>query len=320
MRERTALDSILDAVGHTPMVELTRLGRGLPGRIFGKAEFLNPGASMKDRIGLQILDDAEGAGYLLPGMAVVEMTSGNTGISLAMACAVKGYPFIAVMSKGNSPERIRMLKALGARVELVPQARGHDPGQVTGEDLALVEKRTRELVVELGAFWADQFHNPGNYVAHSMSTGQEIWEQMQGRVDVFLHVVGTAGTFRGVSRALKEKDQRVRCLAVEPALAPILAGEEVQDQRHKLQGSSYAMVPPLWDSTCCDGYLKVTDEEAIEASRRLARTEGILTGYTAGGNVAAALQVAAASEPEARIVTLLCDSGMKYLSTDLFPL
>ncbi len=320
MTAKTTLDSILDAVGHTPLVELARLGRGLPGRIFGKAEFMNPGASMKDRIGLQILREAEAGGQLRSGMAVVEMTSGNTGISLAMACAVTGYPFIAVMSQGNSPERTRMLKALGARVELVPQARGHTPGQVTGEDLALVEKRTRELVAELGAFWADQFHNPNNHIAHCLTTGAEIWEQMEGRVDVFLHVVGTAGTFRGVAQALKDRDQRVRCLAVEPALAPVLAGEEVKDQRHQLQGSSYAMVPPLWDPACCDGYLKVTDEEAVEAGRRLARSEGIVAGYTSGGNVAAALQVAAASEPHTRIVTLLCDSGMKYLSTNLFPL
>ena len=223
------------------------------------------------------------------------------------------------MSEGNSPERRQILRALGAQVELVPQGPESTPGQVTGDDLALVEERAVELTEELGAFRADQFNNPSNVLAHYRGTGQEIWQQLAGAVDIFLHVVGTSGTFTGIAKALKEKNPRVRCLAVEPAVAPVLAGGSVVSKSHKLQGSSYAFVPSLWEPEYCDGFLTVTDAETEEMARRLAREEGIFAGYTAGGNVAAALKVARDCTPGTNIVTLLCDSGMKYLSTDLFP-
>ncbi len=189
---------------------------------------------------------------------------------------------------------------------------------VTGEDLALVEKRAKELQEELGAFWANQFHNPGNCAAHHQTTAQEIWQQMDGKIDFFIDVVGTSGTFTGIATALKEKNPNIQCWAVEPATAPVLAGKPVTNPKHVLQGSSYAKIPHLWQSEVCDGYLTVTDGEAIRAARRLAAEEGLLCGYTSGGNVAAALRLAGWCDPGARIVTVLCDSGMKYLSCDLF--
>lgn len=310
--------SVIDAIGRTPLIELARVGRDLPAQIFAKAEFMNPSGSMKDRIALKMIEDAERAGKLKPGGIVLEETSGNTGIGLAMVCAVKGYRFVAVMSEGNSPERRQVLQAMGAKVELVPQAAGGKPGQVTGEDLALVEKRAKELQQELGAFWANQFHNPSNCAAHHQATAQEIWQQMEGKIDYFIDVVGTSGTFTGIAGGLKEKDPNIQCWAVEPATAPVLAGKPVTNPKHVLQGSSYAKIPTLWQPEVCDGYLTVTDGEAIRAARRLATEEGLLCGYTSGGNVAAALRLAGWCDPGARIVTVLCDSGMRYLSSNLF--
>ncbi|ABO49895.1 Pyridoxal-5'-phosphate-dependent enzyme, beta subunit [Desulforamulus reducens MI-1] len=310
--------SVLEAIGHTPLIELSRIAGEVPGKLYAKAEFMNPTGSMKDRIALKMIEDAEKEGKLRPGSVVIEETSGNTGIGLAMVCAIKGYKFIAVMSEGNSPERRQILQAMGARVELVPQVEGGKPGRVTGEDLALVEKRAEALTEEMGALWVNQFHNPSNCVAHYETTAQEIWQQMDGKIDYFLDVVGTSGTFTGIASALKDKDSKIQCWAVEPATAPVLAGKPVTNPQHVLQGSSYAKVPDLWNSQVCDGYLSVTDGEAVRAARRLATEEGLFCGYTAGGNVAAALRLAGWCDPGARIVTILCDSGMKYLSTDLF--
>lgn len=311
--------SVLGAIGHTPLVALDRLARGLPGRVLLKLEFFNPGYSIKDRIALRIIEDAERSGKLRPGGTVVELTSGNTGTGLAVVCAVKGYALIAVMSEGNSVERRRMLEALGARVELVPQAPGSTRGQVSGEDLALVEERAQSLVRELGAFRADQFNNPSNVAAHEEGTGAEILEQTGGRVDAFVGTVGTAGTFVGIARALKRHNPAIRTYAVEPAGAPTLAGKPVVNPSHKIQGAGYALIPPLWDPSLCDAYLTVTDDEAIETARRLAREEGIFGGFSTGANVAAALQVARSLREGAIVVTTANDSGLKYLSTDLFP-
>ncbi|SHK58037.1 PLP-dependent cysteine synthase family protein [Desulforamulus aeronauticus] len=310
--------SVLEAIGRTPLIELSRIAKDLPGRIYAKAEFMNPTGSMKDRIALKMIEQAEQEGKLKPGAIVLEETSGNTGIGLAMVCAIKGYQFMAVMSEGNSPERRQILQAMGAKVELVPQMPDGKPGQVTGEDLALVEKRATEMAKELGAFLVNQFYNPNNCVAHYETTAQEIWQQMEGKIDYFLDVVGTSGTFTGIARALKEKDPNIKCWVVEPATAAVLAGKPITNPRHVLQGSSYAKIPDLWDKAVCDDYITVTDGEAIRAARRLATEEGLLCGYTAGGNVAAATRIAGWCDPDARIVTILCDSGMKYLSTDLF--
>ncbi|MBP2629258.1 MAG: cysteine synthase [Firmicutes bacterium] len=318
LHKNNICNSILQSIGKTPIIKLSRLCADMPATVFAKAEFLNPSGSMKDRIALKIIEDAEQSGCLQPGNTVVEITSGNTGISLAMVCAVKGYKFIAVMSAGNSPERKMILEALGATVKLVPQHPGGKPGQVTGEDLKLVEESGRKLAKELNAFLSDQFNNFSNIAAHIQTTGKEIWEEMNGEIDIFLDVVGTAGTFIGISSALKNFNPRIQCLAVEPSTAPILAGMPIITPEHKLQGSSYAMIPSLWNPSYCDGYLTVSDQEAIKTAQMLATKEGILVGYTAGGNVAAAIKLAQTAAPGTRIITILCDNGMKYLSTDLF--
>ena len=310
--------SILETIGRTPLVALDRLGVGLPGRVLAKIEFFNPGFSIKDRIALQIIEDAERSGKLKPGGVVLELTSGNTGTGLAIVCAVKGYRMIAVMSEGNSVERRRMLEALGAEVVLVPQADGPRPGQVSREDLELVDRRATELTEQLQAFRADQFNNLSNVEAHERTTGAEIWEQTEGRVDAFVATVGTAGTFVGVARALKRRNPSIRTYAVEPASAPILAGKPIRSTNHKIQGAGYAIIPPLWDASLCDGYVGVSDDEAIAVARDLARREGIFGGFSGGANVAAALRLAREATPGTVIVTTVNDSGLKYLSTDLY--
>jgi len=311
--------SVLYAIGRTPLIALERIGRGLPGLVLAKLEYFSPGHSVKDRIALRMIEDAERDGRLRPGQPVVELTSGNTGTGLAIACAIKGYRFIAVMSEGNSMERRRMLQALGAELELVPQVGGPRPGQVSREDLEAVEARAEALTRELGAFRPDQFGNPSNPRVHEETTGVEIWEQTGGRVDVWVANVGTAGTFVGVARALKTRRPEVRCIACEPATAPALAGGPITDTCHRLEGTGYAQIPPQWDPAVCDGFVTVTDDEAIATARRLAREEGIFVGFSSGGNVAAALRLAAAARPGAVIVTTCNDTGLKYLSTDLFP-
>lgn len=309
--------SILDTIGHTPLVALDRLSAGLPGRVLAKVEVVNPGASVKDRAALRIIEDAETAGLLQPGGTVVELTSGNMGTGLAIVCAVKGYKMVAVMSEGNSVERRKMLTALGAEVVLVSQAAGGVPGQVSGEDLALVEERTQQLTHELKAFRPNQFHNISNVRAHELTTGPEIWEQTAGKVTTLAAIVGTGGTFIGVSRALKARNPAIDCYAVEPASAATLAQQPITNTSHKLQGAGYALIPPLWEADLCDGFLAVTDEEATLTARKLAQQEGIFGGFSSGANVAAALHLASIANPGNLIVTIICDSGLKYLSTDL---
>nr|WP_315989578.1 cysteine synthase family protein [Desulforamulus aquiferis] len=270
--------SVIQAIGNTPLIELGRVGKDLPAKIFAKAEFMNPGGSMKDRIALRMIEDAEQEGRLKPGDTVLEETSGNTGIGLAIVCAIKGYKFVAVMSEGNSPERRQILQALGAEVELVPQSEGGKPGQVTGKDLELVEQRAKELEKQLNAFWINQFHNPSNCLGHYSTTAQEIWEQMEGKIDYFLDVVGTSGTFTGIATALKEKDPNIKCWVVEPASAPVLAGKPVTDPKHVLQGSSYGKVPELWRPELCNGYITVTDGEAIRLHAGWPRRKGFWWG------------------------------------------
>lgn len=310
--------SILDAIGNTPVVWLDRMTADLPGRILLKLESANPSGSVKDRAARQCVLDAIEVGLLQPGQPVVELTSGNMGIGLAMVCSVLGYPMVAVMSEGNSPERRTLLSAYGASIELVPQMPGGVPGKVSGADLELVEARTRELVDELDAWRPDQFQNASNPRAHELGTGPEIWSQAEGNLAAFTTLVGTGGTFIGVSRALKARDRTIRCIAVEPEGAQPLAGKATTAGGHVLQGGGYAMIPPQWDPRICDGTIAVSDAAAIACARDLARLEGILSGYSTGGNVAAALSIAA-TLPEGEVVaTVACDSGSRYLSTGLF--
>lgn len=315
---RSASASIVEAIGRTPAVWLDRLAAGLPGRVLLKLESMNPSGSIKDRAALQCLLDAERDGRLRPGIPVVELTSGNMGIGLAMACAVLGYRMVAVMSEGNSPERRQLLAAYGAEIELVPQLPGSTPGKVTGDDLALVEARTVELVSELNAWRPDQFNNPSNPRAHELGTGAEIWEQAEGTVGAFAAIVGTGGTYIGIARALKSRNAAIACYAVEPAGAQAIAGLPITNPSHALQGAGYALIPPLWDETLCDGTIAISDDVAMATARKLARQEGILAGYSTGANVAAAMQLAAAVKPGVAVATVASDTGSRYLSGDLF--
>jgi cysteine synthase A len=311
------LPSAVEAIGNTPLVELARITSH--GRILAKLEFLNPGYSKKDRIARQMIEDAEVSGALSPGQTVVELTSGNTGTGLAIVCGVKGYPFVAVMSKGNSQERARMMRALGAEVVLVDQMADSLPGQVSGDDLALVEQRAQDITQERGAFRADQFHLEGNVRAHYLHTGPEVIQQSGGHIDFFCDFAGTGGSFAGCARAFKEHDPSIRCYVVEPEGAAILSGQTVTQPNHRIQGGGYAMELPLIDSADMDGFIIVTDEEAMHMTRRLAKEEGIFAGFSSGANVAAALKLMESDERGKTAIVLLCDSGLKYLSTDLWP-
>jgi cysteine synthase len=307
--------SAIETIGATPLVELSRFTRGMSGRLLVKLEFLNPGGSKKDRIARQIIEDAEMDGTLQPGQPVVELTSGNTGTGLAIVCAVKGYPFIAVMSKGNSRERMKMMRAMGAEVVLVDQTPGSAHGQVSGADLELVNEAASQIVQERGAFRADQFNHRGNFRAHYLHTAQEILEQSDGKIDAFCDFVGSGGTFAGCAAAFKEHDPRIQCYVVEPAGSAVLSGKGAPQPNHRIQGGGYSMPNlPLIDLKQVDGYVSVTDEQAIEAARSLAKLEGIFAGFSSGANVAAARELM-----EGRtVVTIINDSGLKYLSTELW--
>jgi cysteine synthase A len=297
--------SVLESIGRTPLVELSRFGVG---RVLAKLEYLNPGGSKKDRIALQMIEDAERDGRLRPGQTVVELTSGNTGTGLAIVCAVKGYRFVAVMSVGNSMERARMMRGLGAEVVLVPQCAGSLVGQVSGADLQLVEEATRRIVLERQAFRADQFRLESNFRAHYLHTGPEILTQSPYAIDVFCDFAGTGGSFAGCAAAFKEANPATRCFLIEPETA-----------EHQIQGGGYGIDPlPQIRQEHVDGVLRVSDEEAIECTRRLARTEGIFAGFSSGANLAAASRLLAGDFRGKTAVVMICDSGLKYLSTDLW--
>lgn len=310
--------SVVDAIGHTPLVELSRITREVDGRILAKLDHLNPGFSKKDRIARQMILDAKSDGRLSPGQTVVELTSGNTGTGLAIVCAVTGHPFVAVMSKGNSSERARMMRALGAEVALVDQLPESTPGKVSGGDLAEVEKATQRIVEERSAFRADQFQLASAFRAHLAGTGAEIWEQ-SGGIDGFCDFVGSGGTFAGCATVFKQRNADVKCFVVEPQGAAVLAGNAVSSPNHRIQGGGYSM-PDLKfiDRDYIDGFLEVSDDEAIDCARRLAREEGIFGGFSSGANLAAALQLLDGPMTGKTIAMMVCDSGLKYLSTDLW--
>lgn len=317
-RESHLAASVLDTIGNTPLVELSRITESLDGTVYAKLEYLNPGYSKKDRIARQMIEDAEAQGELRPGDTVVELTSGNTGTGLAIVCAARGYRFVAVMSRGNSPERARMMAALGAEVVLVDQCKGSQPGQVSGADLARVEEKTRAIVVERGAYRADQFGLDGNRRAHYLHTAPEIWRQ-SGGIDAFCDFIGSGGSFAGCAGYFKERDPAIQCYIVEPEGAAAYAGEPIRRSNHKIQGGGYAMNElPLIDRDLVDGCLRVRDEEAALMSRRLAREQGLFAGYSSGANLAAALQLLREAHRGQRVAILLPDSGLKYLSTDLW--
>lgn len=308
-----------EAIGNTPLVALDRITSGLDGRILAKLEMLNPGFSKKDRPALQIINDAEADGRLSPGQTVVELTSGNMGTGLAIVCGNRDYPFVAVMSKGNSGERARMMAALGAEVVLVDQHPGSVPGEVSGDDLARVEAVADRITRERGAFRADQFRSSGNLKAHYLHTGPEIWSQSGGRITAFCDFVGSGGNYAGVARYLKEQDPDIRCFVVEPQGAAAAAGKPVTRPQHPIQGGGYSMDSLKFLETVeVDGYVEVSGEEARDAARLLAGKEGIFAGYSSGANLAAAMKLLNGQLRGHTICVMICDSGLKYLSTDLW--
>ncbi|WP_369368497.1 PLP-dependent cysteine synthase family protein [Streptomyces sp. CG4] len=313
------LSSAVEAIGATPLVRLDRITSGLDGTVLAKLDYLNPGGSKKDRAAKGIIEEAERSGLLRPGQPVVELTSGNMGTGLAIVCAVKGYPFIAVMSRGNSPERARMMAALGAEVVLVDQLPGSVPGQVSGGDLERVDAAAREVARSRGAFRADQFHRAGNWLAHYHGTGRELWQQTGGALDGFVDFLGSGGTYAGVTKALKEHNPAARCYVVEPAGAAVLAGRPLSHPDHPIQGGGYAMSDlDFLAGVPIDGFVQVTGDEARSAARQLAGREGIFGGYSSGANLAAALKLLDGEMRGKTLAVIVCDSGLKYLSTDLW--
>lgn len=311
--------SVVEAIGQTPLIELSRICSklGLDGRILAKLDYLLPCFSKKDRAARAIIEAARADGSLRSGQTVVELTSGNMGTGLAIVCGVLGHPFVAVMSAGNSVERAKMIRALGAEVVIVPQASGSEPGNVSGEDLAIVEVAAQHLTGERNAFRADQFGHAGNPLSHETGTGPEIWQQSDGQITAFCDFVGSGGALAGTALYLGTKT--VRSYAIEPVGAEVLAGVPIRSPDHPIQGGGYSM-PELTHlrNTPIEGYLSVSGEEARTYAQLLARREGIFAGFSSGANLAGAVQLLKGPERGGCVAIVMCDSGLKYLSTDLW--
>jgi cysteine synthase A len=302
-------DSITDLIGHTPLVRLGRIAEGTDAQIVGKLESFNPAGSVKDRIGLAMIEAAEADGRLVPGTSViVEPTSGNTGIALAFVAAARGYRCILTMPETMSLERRTLLRAYGAELVLTPGAEGMRGAIARAEEIA----QTTE-----GAFVPQQFQNPANPEVHRRTTAEEIWADTDGLVDVLVAGVGTGGSITGVAEVLSERRPGFRAVAVEPADSPVLSGGAPGP--HKIQGIGAGFVPGVLNPEAYDEVVTCTAEDAFAMSRRLAREEGILCGISAGANVWAALELARRPESAGSlIVTFLCDTGERYLTTPLF--
>ena len=298
------VESILDLVGNTPLVRLSKVTEGLRPLVLAKLEQLNPGGSVKDRIGLSMLEDAEGRGLLRPGGTIVEPTSGNTGHGLAMAAAIKGYKMIFVMPDKMSAEKISLLRAYGAEVVICPTNVERESQQ---SYYSVADRLTREVP---GAFQPNQYFNPRNPEAHYRTTGPEIWRQTDGRITTFVAGVGTGGTITGVGKYLKEQNPAVRVIGADPE-GSIYSGEIAP---YKVEGVGEDFWPGTFDREIVDEFIQVTDRECFVAARKLARQEGILVGGSAGLALHAAIQVAVDSKPDDVIVVLLPDTGRNYLS------
>jgi len=313
---------MLALIGNTPLLALDNITRNQEGRIFAKLEFWAPGLSKKDRVALQVIEDAEESGRLEPGQHVVELTSGNMGTGLAIVCRLKGYKFIAVMSKGNSIERAKMMKAFGAEVILVDQQPDSIPGQVSGKDLELVEIEAQRITNELNAFRVDQFYNPSTSRAGEIGIANEIIQQANEQIDVFVDFMGTGGSFIGVTTALKKQFPNIKCFGIEPENARRYSNpHDIGSGKHKIQGGGYNMDLPLLTEDrikLVDGYITVSDEETVSAARQLAYEECIFAGFSGGANLAAALKLLNGDYKGKNILILMPDSGTKYLSTDLW--
>ena len=307
------LDNILQAIGWTPLVRLNRIARGIRTPVYVKAENLNPGGSVKDRIGVEIIEDAERKGALKAGGTVVEATSGNTGVGLALACAIKGYRCVFTIPDKMSTEKVRLLRALGAEVIVVPTAVAPDHPEY------YINKARAIVASTPGAVMADQHYNPANPEAHYRTTGPEIWEQTKGRVTHFVCSPGTGGTISGAGRYLKEKSAEVRVIAGDP-VGSIYTEYARTHQKgegfpYKVEGIGGDKIPTSLHFDVIDEWAFVSDAEAFQIARRLTREEGLFTGGSTGVNVKVALDVARkVDDPDAMVVTILCDTGERYLS------
>jgi cysteine synthase A len=300
--------SMIELIGRTPLVWLDRIAGGLPGRIAGKLEAFNPGGSVKDRIGMSMILAAEASGQLQPGMTIIEPTSGNTGIALAWVAACKGYKLVLTMPETMSRERRDLLMALGAELILTPAADG-----MSGAVAKALQLRDKLG----GAFIPSQFDNPANPAVHEETTGREIWDDTDGKVDIFVAGIGTGGTVSGVGRALKTLNPAVRVIGVEPASSPLLS--EGRAGSHSIEGIGANFVPATLDRSVVDEIVTVSEGDAFRTTRQLARQEGIVAGVSAGAAAAVAMQLASREENRGKlIVVVLPDTGERYLSTWVF--
>lgn len=301
--------SITDLIGNTPLVRLNKLTKGLPGKVVAKLEFFNPGNSVKDRIAVSMLDAAEKAGKIKPDTVIVEPTSGNTGIGLAMVCAARGYKLVITMPETMSKERRMLLRAFGAELILTPGAEGM--GGAISRAQALVDANPAQY------YMPQQFENPANPEVHRKTTAEEIWRDTDGQVDIFVAGVGTGGTVTGVGEVLKEKKPGVQVYAVEPAASPVLAGGPKGP--HPIQGLGAGFVPKILNTHIYDGILEAPSDATFEVARAMASKEGILVGISSGAAVWGALQLAAKPENKDKLIVVLIPSyGERYLSTPLF--
>lgn len=301
---------LTDLVGNTPLLEFSNFNKrhGIKATLIGKLEYFNPAGSVKDRVALAMIEDAEANGRLQPGATIIEPTSGNTGVGLAFVSAVKGYKLILTMPETMSLERRQLLQALGANLVLTPGAEGMKGAIAKAE--ALRNEITGSIILQ-------QFENPANPAQHVRTTAQEIWRDTDGKVDIFVAAVGTGGTVSGVGKGLKAHNPNIRIVAVEPANSPVLSGGKPGS--HKIQGIGAGFIPKTYDGSVVDEIIQVRDEAAFQTSRELAQTEGLLVGISSGAAVCAALQLAQRPENAGKtIVALLPDTGERYLSTGLF--
>ena len=301
---------LTDLIGNTPLLELQRYNRkhALDARVIGHLEYFNPGGSVKDRVAVSMIDDAERKGLLRPGALIIEPTSGNTGVGLALVAAVRGYTLILTMPETMSLERRNLLKALGAKIVLTPGAEGMKGAIAKAE--ALKQENPGSVILQ-------QFENPANPAAHIATTGEEIWRDTEGKIDIFVAGVGTGGTVTGVGKALKKHNPNIRIVAVEPASSAVLSGGKAGP--HKIQGIGAGFVPSIYDASVVDEVLPIENDDAIRSSREVASVEGLLVGISAGAAIAAATQIAKRPENRGKtIVALLPDTGERYLSTELY--